>query len=107
MGTAPAESRNRLFHALRDRMSRPDALWQAWEGVRSKGGSAGVGGETIVVEAFRDPEGFQISKEAMSSSGRSERSEAGPHQVNGPKSISPVLTCGTISSCPGSHQLRI
>ena len=71
MGMAPAESRNRLFHALRDRMFWPDALWRAWEEVRSKGGSAGVDGEIIVEEAFWDPEGFQTYYAAMSSSGRS------------------------------------
>lgn len=44
---AAKRSRNRRFHALYDRMFRPDILWQAWEEVRQKGGSAGVDGVTI------------------------------------------------------------
>jgi group II intron reverse transcriptase/maturase len=40
-------SRNRRFHALYDRIFRPDVLWRAWEEVRQNGGSAGVDGATI------------------------------------------------------------
>jgi len=39
--------RNRRFHALYDRMFRPDILKQAWEEVRRNGGSAGEDGVTI------------------------------------------------------------
>lgn len=35
-------SRNRRFHALYDRIFRPDILWRAWGEVRRNGGSAGV-----------------------------------------------------------------
>ena len=44
---AAKRSRNRRFHALYDRIFRPDVLWRAWEEVRRKGGSAGVDGITI------------------------------------------------------------
>jgi RNA-directed DNA polymerase len=40
-------SRNRRFHALYDRIFRPDILRQAWEEVRRNGGSAGEDGVTI------------------------------------------------------------
>ena len=39
--------RNRRFHALYDRIFRPDILRQAWEEVRRNGGSAGEDGVTI------------------------------------------------------------
>ena len=40
-------NRNRRFHALYDRLFRPDILSQAWEEVRINGGSAGVDGVSI------------------------------------------------------------
>lgn len=40
-------SRNRRFHALYDRINRPDILWRAWEEVRQNAGSAGSDGLTI------------------------------------------------------------
>jgi len=40
-------NRNRRFHALYDRIFRPDILSQAWEEVRRNGGSAGVDGVSI------------------------------------------------------------
>ena len=39
--------RNRRFHALYDRIFRPDILRQAWEEVRRNGGSAGQDGVSI------------------------------------------------------------
>jgi RNA-directed DNA polymerase len=56
---AAKRNRNRRFHALYDRIFRPDILSQAWEEVRRNGGSAGVDGDTIEdveregVEQFR------------------------------------------------------
>jgi RNA-directed DNA polymerase len=44
---AAKRSRERRFHALYDRIFRPDILWRAWEEVRRNGGSAGVDGTTI------------------------------------------------------------
>ena len=44
---AAKRNRNRRFHALYDRIFRPDILWRAWEEVRRNGGSAGEDGVTI------------------------------------------------------------
>jgi RNA-directed DNA polymerase len=44
---AAKRDRNRRFHALYDRIFRPDILRQAWEEVRRNGGSAGIDGVSI------------------------------------------------------------
>ncbi len=44
---AAKRNRERRFHALYDRIFRPDILRQAWEEVRRNGGSAGEDGVTI------------------------------------------------------------
>ena len=62
---AAKRNRNRRFHALYDRIFRPDNLWRAWEEVRKNGGSAGVDGETIEDVIRKGEEAFleQISQE--------------------------------------------
>ncbi len=55
---AAKKSGSRRFHALYDRITRPDILWRAWEEVKANHGSAGVDGVSIQdverqgVEAF-------------------------------------------------------
>jgi RNA-directed DNA polymerase len=44
---AAKKCRNRRFHALFDRIFRPDVLWRAWEEVKANGGSAGVDGVSL------------------------------------------------------------
>jgi len=44
---AAKKCRKRRFHALYDRIFRPDILWRAWQEVRANGGSAGVEGVSL------------------------------------------------------------
>lgn len=44
---AAKKCRERRFHALFDRMCRPDVLWRAWEEVRKNRGGAGIDGQGI------------------------------------------------------------
>jgi RNA-directed DNA polymerase len=41
------ESPTRRFHALYDKIYRPDILWEAWQRVKRKKGSGGADGQTI------------------------------------------------------------
>ncbi len=48
------ESPTRRFHALYDKIYRPDILWEAWQRVKRNKGSGGVDGQTIenIVEEY-------------------------------------------------------
>ena len=55
---AAKRSRDRRFHALYDRIYRPDILWRAWQEVRENGGSAGADGVTIEDVERQGVDGF-------------------------------------------------
>lgn len=44
---AAKRSRKRRFHALYDRIYRPDILWRAWREVKANGGAEGIDGITF------------------------------------------------------------
>jgi retron-type reverse transcriptase len=44
---AAKENPKRRFHALYDKVYRPDILWEAWKRVKANGGSGGIDGITI------------------------------------------------------------
>lgn len=44
---AAKKCRNRRFHALYDRVYRPDILWRAWLEVKANAGAAGIDGQTF------------------------------------------------------------
>jgi len=56
--TAAKRSRNRRFHALRDRIWRSDVLLEAWKRVRANHGAAGIDGETIAAIEAEGVESF-------------------------------------------------
>ena len=64
--TAAKQQPGRRFHALYDRISRRDVLWEAWQRVKRNHGAAGVDAMTLAdiehagVEAFVDALGARV-----------------------------------------------
>ena len=59
---AAKKCRERRFHALYDRIFRPDVLWRAWQEMKANGGSAGVDGVSLEeVERQGEASGFAVA----------------------------------------------
>jgi len=67
---AAKRSRNRRFHALYDRIVRPDILWRAWEEVRANRGAPGVDGLSIEDVETLGPETYLVELAADLKAGR-------------------------------------
>ena len=82
---AAKRNRNRRFHALYDRIFRPDILRQAWEEVRRNGGSAGEDGVTIEDVEREGVEQFlgQIEQDLKAGTYRPKPVLAGLHPESG------------------------
>ena len=67
---AAKQKRQRRFHALYDRITRPDVLRRAWEQVRRNKGAAGIDGETITAIEAEGVEQMLAELRALLLSGR-------------------------------------
>lgn len=67
---AAKQSRTRRFHALFDRICRPDILWRAWNEVKQNKGTSGIDGQTIQAIESQGVEAFLLKVQVDLKEGR-------------------------------------
>src|SRR5262245_13130489 len=102
---AAKQRRTRRFHALYDRIARPDVLQAAWEQVRSNRGAAGIDGETLeAIETYGG--GADARRTARTADDRALPAASGSKGLHPKARAPPRTTWIGHSNSPGIEPVR-